>query len=276
MSSTSTAKPQTPEASSVDSQGPITRGQIEQALWIAFCGSVGGILFGVLSKLSGTAIFAAWPWYGQLPALAFLGATAALFGVFLLTASNLNAMKTYIFAIVCGVVWQPIINTAIKSYSNVGITRQVQQVSTQTDQLNSTADHGSTEQVQSAVKATVPMVTQALKSEVQDAGKKQEIVDSSDKALVALQAAATKAPDSSIQGIREVGIAANASNHFDVGLHAIQSLREIGIAGARNNRPETTKATIDSLQTLAISGKDPALKSAAAASLKEIQAEIKK
>jgi len=49
-------------------------------------------------------------------------------------------------------VWQPIINTAIKSYSNVGVTRQVAQVSNQTDQLNNTADHGTQEQLQSAVK----------------------------------------------------------------------------------------------------------------------------
>jgi len=53
----------------------------------------------------------------------------------------------------------------------------------------------------------VPAVTQALKQfpDVQDADKKQAIVDSSDKALVALQAAAVKAPDSSIQAIKEVG-----------------------------------------------------------------------
>jgi hypothetical protein len=278
MSSTSTAKPQQPETSSADPQGPITRGQIEQALWVAFCGCVGGILFWVLSKLSGTAIFAGWPWYGQVPALAFLGAIAGLFGVFLLTASNLNAMKTYIFAIVCGVVWQPIINTAIKSYSNVGVTRQVEQVSTQTSQLQNTANNGSTEQVQSAVKTTVPAVTQALKqySDVQDADKKQAIVDSSDKALVALEAAAVKAPASSIQGIKEVGIAANDGHHADVGLHAIHSLREIGMASAKDNKPEVTKATIDSLQVLATSGQDPALKSTAASYLKEIQAAAKK
>jgi len=231
---------------------------------------VGGILFWVLSKLSGTAIFAAWPWYGQLPALAFLGAMAALFGVFLLTASSLNAMKTYIFAIVCGVVWQPIINTAIKSYSNVGITRQVQQVSTQTDQLNSTADHGSTEQIQSAVKATVPMVTQALKSDVQDAGKKQEIVDSSQQAISALQVAADKAPGSSIDGIKQVGIAAGAGNHTTVSIHAVQSLHAIGLAAANGSHPEVTKLTADSLQAIANSSNDPSVKSAVETSLRDL------
>jgi hypothetical protein len=278
MGSSPGAKPQPEQVNSTESQTPITSSQIKQALFVAFCGALGGGIFWLLGKWSGTATFGYWKWYGQIPALGFLGAIAALFGVYLLTASNLNALKTYIFAIVCGVVWQPIINTAIKSYSNVGVTRQVAQVSSQTDQLNNTADHGSQEQIQSAVKATVPAVTQALKQfpDVQDADKKQAIVESSDKALAALQAAAVKAPDTSIQAIKEVGIAANEGNHADVGIHAIHSLREIGLAGARSNHPEITKATLDSLRVLAASGKDPALKGAAAASLKEIEAEIKK
>ena len=278
MGSSPAAKPQPGQVNTDESQMPITKGQIKQALWVAFCGGLGGGIFWLLGKWSGTATFAYWKWYGQILALGFLGGIAGLFGVYLLTASNLNAVKTYIFAIVCGVVWQPIINTAIKSYSNVGVTRQVAQVSSQTNQLNSTADHGSQEQIQSAVKATVPVVTQALRQfpDVQDADKKQAIVESSDKALAALQAAAVKAPDSSIQAIKEVGIAANEGNHADVGIHAIHSLREIGLAGARSNHPEIAKATLDSLRTLASTGKDPALKGAAAASLMEIEAEIKK
>lgn len=274
MGSKPAAKPQ---PDSADPQGPITKGQVEQALWVAFCGALGGILFWVLGKLSGTPVFANWPWYGQVLALAFLGGIAALFGVYLLTASNLNALKTYVFAIVCGVVWQPIINTAIKSYSDVNVNRQVAQVSSQTEQLQNSTDHGSADEIKSAVQSTVPTVTQALKQlpSVQDADKKQALVDSSDKALVALESAASKAPASSIQGIKEVGLAASEGNRADVGIHAIHSLRQIGIASAKNQQPEVMKATVESLQTLATSGKDPALRSAAAASLKEIQAAAK-
>ena len=124
----------------------------------------------------------------------------------------------------------------------------------------------------------MPAVTQALKQfpDVQDAAKKQAIVESSDKALVALEAAASKAPDTSIQAIKEVGIAASESNHADVGIHAINSLREIGMAGAKSNHPEIAKASVASLRTLAVSGKDLALRNAAAISLKEIEAETKK
>ncbi|HEY2391766.1 MAG TPA: hypothetical protein VGK22_11395 [Candidatus Angelobacter sp.] len=276
--SASAAKPEPALVNAPETQdGPITKLQVKQALWVACCGAIGGILFWVLSELSGTTLFTSWKWYGQIPALAFLGAIAALFGVLLLTASNLNALKTYIFAIVCGVVWQPIITSAINSYSNVGATRQLQQVSTQTDLLTNTANKGSQQEINSVVKATVPAVTQALdqSDNVQDAGKKQELINSSNKALVALEAAASKAPDSSIQAIQDVGMAASNSNHPDVGINAIHSLREIGIAGAHSNHPEIAKATVASLQALAANGKDPALRSAATSSLKEIQAETK-
>lgn len=274
----SAAKPTPASVNAPETQDDsITKLQVKQALWVACCGAIGGILFWVLSELSGTTLFTSWKWYGRIPALAFLGAIAALFGVLLLTASNLNALKTYIFAIVCGVVWQPIITSAINSYSNVGATRQVQQVSTQTDLLTNTASKGNQQEINSAVKATVPAVTQALDQSgtVQDAGKKQELINSTNKALVALEAAASKAPDSSIQAIQDVGIAASNSNHPDVGINAIHSLREIGIANAHSNHPEIAKATIASLQTLAANGKDPALRSAAMSSLKEIAAETK-
>ncbi len=278
MSSKPAATPQPAPATEEGPQVPITRGQIEQALWVAFCGALGGFLFWLLGKWSGTDTFAYWKWYGQIPALAFLGAVAALFGVFLLTASSLNAIKTYIFAIVCGLVWQPIINTAIKSYGNVGVTRQVAQLTNQTQQLQNSADHGTPDEVKAAVQSTVPAVTQALKQfpDVQDAAKKQAIVESSDKALVAFEAAASKAPDTSIQAIKEVGIAASESNHTDVGIHAINSLHEIGMAGAKGNHPEIAELSVVSLRKLAVSGKDPALRNAAATAVKEIEAEAKK
>jgi hypothetical protein len=275
MGSTATGRPQ-PSQADAAGQDPIGKGQIKQAVAVLLAGALGGLLFWVLNKWSGTPSFAGWPWYGQILALLFLGGIAALFGVYLLTASNMNVMKTYVFAIVCGIVWQPIINTAIKSYSNANITRQVAAVNNQTEQLKNTADHGSSAEIQSAVNATVPGVTQALKvTDVQDADKKQAIVESSDKALAAFQSAAVKAPDSSIQAIKEVGIAASLGNHADVGLHAVNSLREIGIAGATSNRPEVARASIESLRTLSVSGKDPGLKNAAAASLKEIEANSK-
>src|SRR5882724_4135364 len=250
---------------------PLDKGQVSQALYVALAGAVGGLLFWMLGKYSGTVTFAGWPWFGQIPALMFLGAMAGLFGVYLLTSSSLNSMRTYIFAIVCGVVWQPIINTAMQSVVNATATKHVEEVSTQAEQLKSSADKGSIADVTIRVNATVPAVTQAIQQlpDVQDAGKKQEIVDSSQKAISALEVAANKAPNSSIDGIKQVGIAASTGNHTTVSIHAVQSLRTIGLAAAHEH-PEVAKLTADSLQAIASSSNDPSVKSAVEASLKEL------
>ncbi|HEX3585136.1 MAG TPA: hypothetical protein VH024_04035, partial [Candidatus Angelobacter sp.] len=73
MSSRPATTPQPAPATENGPQAPITRDQIEQALWVAFCGALGGLLFWLLGKWSGTDTFAYWKWYGQILALAFLG-----------------------------------------------------------------------------------------------------------------------------------------------------------------------------------------------------------
>src|SRR5947207_15766651 len=122
-----------PEAAE-EPQKPLDKGQVSQALYVALAGAIGGLLFWMLGRYAGTATFAGWKWYGQIPALMFLGSMAGLFGVYLLTASSLNSMRTYIFAIVCGVVWQPIINSAMQSVVNATATKHVAEVSSETEQ----------------------------------------------------------------------------------------------------------------------------------------------
>jgi hypothetical protein len=43
-------------------QEPLNKGQVEQALYVALAGAIGGLLFWMLGKYSGTATFAGWPW----------------------------------------------------------------------------------------------------------------------------------------------------------------------------------------------------------------------
>ncbi len=107
---------------------------------------------------------------------------------------------------------------------------------------------------------------------MQDAGKKQEIVDSSQNAIGALETAASKAPDSSIDGIKQVGVAAGQGNHTSVSLRAVQSLRSIGLSATNNNRPEIAKLTIDSLKSISDHTNDPSVKGAVEATLTELTA----
>src|SRR5262245_50383605 len=126
-----------------DSTRPISKPDVQRLLFVALAGAAGGALFWLLAMWSGTTTFGRWPWVGQLVALMFIGSISGLFGVYLLTASNLNSMRTYVFAIVCGLVWQPIINTAKQSVTNASVTRQTAEVNTETEHLKSAAAQGS-------------------------------------------------------------------------------------------------------------------------------------
>jgi hypothetical protein len=261
------------ERSDDDSDGsarPISKPDVERLLFVALAGAAGGALFWLLAIWSGTTTFGTWPWEGQLAALMFIGAIAGLFGVYLLTSSNLNSMRTYVFAIVCGLVWQPIINTAKQSVTNASVTRQTAAVNTQTEQLKTVAVHGSEQDVTTAVNSTAPKVTASIGqlADVQDATKKQEIVDNSKKAIAVFEDASAKAPDSSIQAIQKVGIAAGKANQTEVGMQAVQSLRAIGVAA---RQPGVALKSAESLKVLAATSQDPVVKKAAEISLRDLE-----
>jgi Na+/phosphate symporter len=255
----------------------INKAQIEQACYVALCGAIGGLLYWALTKYAGTVPkqIAGWPWPGQIAILMFFGAIAALFGVFYLTTSQVPAMRTFIFAIVCGAVWQPVIDKVLASASSVTTDNQIKTVQTQTDQLHSAAANGSAAQVKTAVTATVPVVTKAIQQlpDVQDAAKKEVLVENSQKAIGQLQEAAQRDPDSSVAAIQEVGMAASHAHTSTVGITAVQSLREIGTSAANSQHPEIAQKSIASLEELAKS-EDPAVKKSAAESLKLVKAEV--
>jgi len=255
----------------------LNKAQIVQACYVALCGAVGGLLFWALTKYAGTVPrqIAAWPWLGQISILMFFGAIAALFGVFYLTASQMPAMRTFIFAIVCGAVWQPIIDKVLASASSVSTDNQISSVHTQTEKLHSAAASGSAEQVKTAVNATLPVVTKAIQQlpEVEDAAKKEVLIENSQKAINELQLAAQKDPESSVAAIKEVGIVASHAHSTTVGISAVQSLREIGASAADNQRMDIAQKSIQSLEELAARSEDPIVKKSAAESLKEVKAD---
>jgi hypothetical protein len=245
---------------------------IKELLFVAVAGAAGGILFWLLSAWSSLPTFPGWPLYGQILALAFIGAIAALFGVYLLTASDLTAMRTYVFAIVCGLVWQPIINSARQSVNYASAGRQVSAVNTQADQLSSALNQGNAQRIDTAVTATVPAVTQAIDQlpSVQDAAQKQEIVNGSKKAITALESASAKAPAPSIQAIQKIGVSAGQANQTDVGLSAIQSLHTISM---HSSTPSAISASEESIKAIAASSKDPSVKKAAEVSLRDLSSQ---
>jgi hypothetical protein len=249
--------------------------EVKQLLFVAIAGVAGGVLFWLLGAWSDQPAFSGWPVYGQILALMFIGSMAALFGVYLLTASNLNAMRTYVFAIVCGLVWQPIINSARQSVISASASRQASVVSNQADQLKNAAEHGDQQQINNAVTTTVPAVTKAITglADVQNADKKQQVVDSSKAAIGALEDASAKAPQPSIEGIQNIGITASQANQTVVGIHAIQALHSIA---THTRQADVLKQSQDSISAIAQNSKDPALRKAAEVSLRDIMTQRSK
>lgn len=256
----------------------INKEQILQACYVALCGAIGGLLFWAMTKYAGTVPkqIAGWPWPGQIAILMFFGAIAALFGVFYLTTSQLPAMRTFIFAIVCGAVWQPVIDKVLASASSVSTENQIKTVQSQTEQLRTASASGSTDQVKTAVTATVPVVTKAIQQlpNVQDAAKKEVLVESSQKALSQFQVAAQKDPESSVAAIKDVGIAASQAHSTTVGISAVQSLQEVEVAAVKNQRIDIAQKSIESLEELAAKSEDPIVKKTAAETLKEMKADL--
>src|SRR4051794_32527025 len=87
-------------------------------------GAFGGILYWLIAQLTGTPVFAAWPTIGQLFGLAVLGAGAALVGVYVLTASDLKQTKTYVFAMLCGMAFQPIFKAGTNLAGNLDVKQR--------------------------------------------------------------------------------------------------------------------------------------------------------
>lgn len=253
-----------PAAQPVYGSSHFNTAQVVQALCVALFGAIGGLLFWVLGKYSGNVPkqIVSWPWYGQVSALMFMSAIAGMFGVYLLTASQVPAIRTFMFAIVCGLLWQPIIDQAQKSAGNILATQQSHYVDNQAGLVKAASSNGDEEQVRVAVGAAVPVVTQAITklSNVQDTEKNQELVNSSQKAITELQAAASKAPNSSVGALKDVGIVASQGHQTALALHAIQSLQEIGMSSAKD---EVVKKSIASLQEVAAKSDDPDVRKAA-------------
>jgi hypothetical protein len=150
----------------------------------------------------------------------------------------------------------------MKSAGNVMATQQTQNVDNQAGLVKAASSSGNPDQVKAAVGAAVPAVTQAINrlSDVQDPAKNQELVNSSQKAINELQAAASTAPNSSVGALKDVGIVASQGHHTALALHAIQSLQQVGMSATQE---DVLKESIASLHEVADKSDDLDVKNAA-------------
>ncbi len=238
---------------------------------IGIAGAVGGFLFWVLAKLTGTSPLPASAGLWTVPALMLLGGFAAAIGVYVLTASDTTAMKTYVFASICGVCWQPIIASGVRMVSNATASSQSAALGSQVEQVQQAAAGGNVDQINNAVAQTVPAVTAALGATTNaDTERKQEIVSRSQLAIARIQATAAKAPDASVSALQRISIMAADKGTPSVALNAIDSLRAIG-ADAQTRQNSALLARVRaSLASVEAQATDPTVKTAAKGAASQI------
>jgi hypothetical protein len=250
--------------STPDPGGGINRATLISLGGVLASGAVGGLLFWIVARWSGSALPSVFG-QGTVFVLMFVGALAGAFGVFLLTASDLNAIRTYVFAVICGMAWQPVLGSAQRLATNAVATNQTAQIGDRVDQIKSATNSGSSQQISNAVENTVPAVNQALSlsANVSDASKKAEIIDKSKQAINELQTTSVKAPDASVEALKSISLTATNAGESGVAIHAIETLHTIGNNAERSNNPAVALKVRQSLSALAIQSRDPSVQSAA-------------
>ena len=255
-----------PSPVNANSPKTIPTAVLVQLAGVLAAGATGGLLYWVLAKFTGTSlptVFGDW----TALILMFIGAMAAAFGVFLLTASDLSAIRTYIFAAVCGLSWQPIMIAAQQLVVNKTVTDQNSQVTDQVQQIQAANTSGDQQQIRTAVQNTVPAVTNALSlsPSVTDPQKKTEIENNSGNAISELQSSAAAAPTASVDGLKTISVTAANSGESNVALRAIQSLDSIGSKATTENNVQVAHTVRDSLLALAREVHDPSVQKQAQA-----------
>jgi hypothetical protein len=235
-----------------EAKDKVGRANLRYLGFVLLAGAVGGLLYWVIAKWTGTslpAVFGA----ATVPVLMFVGALAAAIGVYVLTASDLTAMRTYVFAVLCGLAWQPMIAAGSRIATNATASNQNAQLGQQVDQIKAANGSGNTQQIAASVNQTSAAVTKTLElsQTVTDPAKKTELAATSNAAIQQLQLSAAKTPDASVDALKNVSASAVSSGEPTVALNAIHSLQVIGDTAEKNHDLKLTMKVQEALKDLA-------------------------
>jgi len=245
--------------------GVLSRVNLKYLAGVVGAGAVGGLLYWVIARFSGTSIPGNFGPAAAIFALMFVGAIAGAIGVYLLTASDPIAIRTYIFAVVCGLMWQPVIASAERIVTNATATSQNSAEEQAGQNVQAATNNGSAQEINTAVQQSVPAVTTALTTSggVSDTEKKTQIADTSKHAIDQIQSASAKAPDASVEALKAISTSAATSNQPAVAIHGIQALGTIAAWAEREHNHALVLKVQESLLSLAEQSKDPTVQNSA-------------
>ena len=192
----------------------------------AGAGAFGGLGAFLLGRLTGAGPFVDKPAALDLPAEIVLGAMAALFAIYLLAKSDVTAPQTVIFAILCGLCWNPVIAGA-KAYVQQYADNQATGDAASAGKMSTEFRGQSGVESQKSIAAATSQITSALKRlpDVKGANSRQAIVDSSTKVINNIPA--MTASPASVEAIKNIGLASVRTNAPSVSVASYKRLREI-------------------------------------------------
>jgi len=213
---------------------------------VALSGAVGGLVFWVLMRITGVNPFG-WRWYAGIPTSLLLGGVAAFLGVYLIANSDTSQAAelkhTLAFALVCGIVWSPVIDAAKQTALGAFAAKQADSAKDSAGQLKQEVAQGTPTKVEQQIAKTAQTTSEAVKSlpAVTNNDVKEKIISDSQDAVAALVDASQKAPDASIKALSTIGKEAAASGN-----------------------PVVTRSILDGLQTVQTKSPASAAKAEAA------------
>jgi len=213
----------------------------------ASVGAAGGLCAFFLSRLLGAGPFINKPIYFDLPGEALFGACAALFGVYLLTASDVTVPRTIVFALACGFFWSPVL-AGVQAYINQYSTTQnaignAQQASSLASQISTQSGAEATNTIQTASSKVTDALTKV--PSVSDSSK-SEIVKNSTQVVNSIPV--TQANTESVDALKNIGVAATKAGTPQVTAATVKRLQEI--ASQPQTPVATRNAAIQAAQTL--------------------------
>ena len=214
-------------------------------LRITASGAFGGFLAAMITRATGVGMFAKWSPMQDFGAEMLFGLAAALFGVYLFTESEPSGPRSLVFALACGLAWQPIVagaSTYVKQYTTT--KEQVQNANTAYQSLQNPSQPPTQTQVKDAVDTT----STALQ-------KLPDIANGTDHNQIVAAA----------QGV-VTQVAANPTTDPN---YKIEALRNLGVSAAAD-APAVSSQTVQSIRSLANDSPDPEVKKNAAAAINAI------
>jgi hypothetical protein len=135
-------------------------------LKIVISGMLGGLVYWLLLRITGVNPMGL-PWYEGVSASVLLGGVAAFLAVYLLANSATSSGEithTLAFALVCGIIWSPVINTAKDTVSGVIAARNGSAAKNSAQQLGATVASGSAASLEQQITKTTQSTTDAVKT----------------------------------------------------------------------------------------------------------------